>query len=117
MIAPLEVVQGMELTPQACCLCANNPVDEATGEQQPAIFAPGVDFNWGDSAYICWSCVGIIADLADRVPIEKYKKVLEAHKRLKDKYEALQEAHAESEAYLDRIRDGAAAAKQIRKAA
>jgi hypothetical protein len=113
MIAPLELVVGMELTPQACVLCANNPIDEATGQQQEAIFAPGVDVNWGDSVYICKSCGEIIADLLGRTTKKGFD-------RLKDENEELKGRIAELEAdtaLLERIRDGKDAVKEAKRKA
>lgn len=114
MIAQLEVVTGMELPPQACVLCSNNPVDENTGEQQPAIFAPGVDIDWGSSVYICASCVNIMADLFDRVDHDTHKKVVEKLETLEDKYEHLSDDHERAKALLERIKDGKAAIREAR---
>jgi hypothetical protein len=114
MIAPLERVTGMELIPHACVLCANNPVDETSGEQQDCIFAPGVDVNWGDSVYICKSCAEIIADLMDRVTTEGYDRLNEKYEALVTEHAELQAEHDHAEAQLDRIRDGAASAKQVK---
>ena len=117
MIALLELVKGMELTPNSCVLCANNPVDEVSGEQQDAIFAPGVDVNWGDSVYICKSCGEIIADLLGRVPKSGFDKLQERHEQLKEKHEKLVRQHARARELLDRVKDGKQAEKQIRSTA
>lgn len=111
-VARLEVVQGMELIPHACVLCANNPADENTGEQLPAIFAPGVDVDWGSSVYICYSCAGIIADLIDRPDgiAEKYMALEKKHKQLKAD-------HDKAKDLLDRIAEGRAAVKQAKQEA
>lgn len=115
MIAPLEVVKGMELTPQACVLCANNPVDEATGEQQDAIFAPGVDVNWGNAVYICASCVEIMADLWGRVTKEGFDKLTTEYEALLEQHEHLETEHEKAKALLERVADGRRAEKQIKK--
>jgi hypothetical protein len=112
MIAPLEKVKGMALIPHACVLCANNPVEEQTGEQQEAIFAPGVDVNWGDSVYICKSCVEIMADLFGRVTVEGFDKLTEKYETLREDHEALKKQHECAKALLDRIKDGKAALKE-----
>lgn len=115
MIAPLERVKGMKLTPNACVLCSNNPVDEQTGKQQDAIFAPGVDVDWGNSVYICKSCVEIMADLFDRVTVEGFDRLVDENKRLEKAYEKLQKNHDRAEALLARVRDGGSAMKTIKK--
>lgn len=114
MIANLEVVKGMELPPQACVLCANNPVDEITGEQMPVIFAPGVDVDWGGSVYICWSCTNIIADLAGRVTTAGFDALTEKHDALVTEHEALEEKYEKDTKLVRQIRDGQAAVKSVK---
>lgn len=111
MIAPLEVQKGMELPPQACVLCGNNPVDDITGEQLPVIFAPGVDVDWGGSVYICWSCTNIIADLAGRVTVAGFDALTEKYEELKNDHEALEEAYERDTKLVRQIREGQAAVK------
>lgn len=115
MIAPLEIVKGMALVPHACVLCANNPVDEATGEQQEAIFAPGVDVNWGDSVYICDSCCQIIADLKGRVTKEGFDKLTAKFETLETDYKELAEKHERAKTFIERIKDGNQAVKDVKK--
>lgn len=115
MIAPLELTKGMPLIPHACVLCANNPVDEQTGGQQEAVFAPGVDVNWGDSVYICDSCCQIIADLKGRVTVEGFDKLEAENEKLKKAYSKLEKDHEKAKALLDRIADGKAAVKTVKK--
>src|SRR5213076_361328 len=114
MIAPLEVVKGMPEIPHHCILCSNNPADEITGEQMPAIFAPGVDYDWGSSVYICWSCAEIISDLCGRVTRDGFDKLQKKHETLTEAHEELKEQHERAKALLDRIRDGRAAVKEAR---
>lgn len=114
MIAPLELVKGMELIPQACVLCANNPVDEITGQQQEHIFAPGVDVNWGDSVYICNSCGQIIADLLGRATVEGFDKLKAENDELKGEYLDLREKHDRAKAFIERIKDGNKAVKEVK---
>lgn len=115
MIASLELVKGMELTPQACVLCANNPVDEVTGEQQEHIFAPGVDVNWGDSVYICNSCGQIIADLLGRVTTVGFDKLKGENEELKEELEGLKVEHEKAKKLLERVADGRRAEKAVKK--
>lgn len=115
MIAPLELVKGMPLTPNACVLCASNPVDEITGEQLEHVFAPGVDVDWGNSVYICNGCAHIISDLMGRSTVEGFDKLSRENRKLKKAYARLEEDHEKAKALLDRIADGKAAVKQVRK--
>src|SRR6266571_3292992 len=101
MIAPLEVVKGMAEIPHHCVICGSNPMDEITGEQQEAIFAPGVDVNWGDSVYLCKSCVEIMADLFGRVTKEGFDKLTAKHEKLKEEHARLQDQHERAKALLD----------------
>lgn len=114
MIAPLELVKGMELIPHACVLCANNPVDEQTGEQQEHIFAPGVDVNWGDSVYICNSCGQIIADLLGRSTLAGFDKLTEKYETLLVNFDDLTEKHDRAKAFIERIKDGNKAVKDVK---
>lgn len=117
MIAPLELVKGMALSPNACVLCANNPVDEITGEQLEHVFAPGVDVNWGNSVYICDSCCQIIADLKGRVTVAGFDKLKEENKELSKANVDLKGKLEKAQGFLDRITDGKAAVKQIKNEA
>lgn len=114
MIAPLELVKGMPLIPHACMLCSNNPVDEINGGQQEAVFAPGVDYDWGNSAYICKSCGELIADLFGRVPLEEHTSLMGEYRDLKEAYEKLEDDNEKDRALLDRIRDGKQAIKEVK---
>lgn len=115
MIAPLELVKGMELIPHACVLCANNPADEITGEQQEAIFAPGVDVNWGDSVYICNSCGQIIADLLGRSTTKGFDELKTRLEGLERAYAKLQKKHQKAKEVIERIQVGAAQVKDVKK--
>lgn len=113
-VALLEVTQGMPLIPHSCILCANNPVDETTGQQQEAIFAPGVDVNFGDSVYICAACADIISDLRGRVPKRSFEELEKLHKDLIEANESLQEKYDRAEGLLKRIKDGKKAVQEAR---
>lgn len=112
-IAALERRTGMPLTPHACVLCANNPVDEITGEQQDCIFAPGVDVDWGGSVYICWNCAGIIADLVERVPREEHDELKAGFEGLAADHELLQEKYDKAVDKLGRIAQGRRAEREL----
>ena len=112
----LALVQGMENTPNACAICAGNPIDE-DGSQRPAIFAEGVDIDWGNSLYICLDCANIIASLVHR-PDGEYVEQLEAkHEALMEAHVTLEREHEELQGELDKIREGSSALKRVRETA
>lgn len=111
----LVLVEGMPDTPGVCALCAGNPIDEITNEQQQAIFAEGVDIDWGNSLYICLSCAHIIANLIDRATQEGFDKLQDKYEKLYLEHEELQTEHDEMKEVVATIRAGAAASKKLRE--
>jgi len=114
MIAPLELVEGMPLTPHHCVLCGNNPVDEQTGRQLEHVFAPGVDVDWGSSVYVCHSCGQLIADLYGRVTVDGYDKLVTKNEQLETKVRKLEKGLAKARGLLERINDGKKAVKEAK---
>lgn len=112
---PLEIVTGMPLQPSCCTLCGGNPIDESTGEQIKAIYASGVDIDWGNSVYICWECGHLIADLVGRSTKEGFDKLLEENDEWREKYEKLLELYEADQALVAKIREGSSAIKQVRE--
>lgn len=111
----LVLVEGMPDTPGVCALCAGNPIDEITNEQQQAIFAEGVDIDWGNSLYICLSCAHIIANLIDRATQEGFDKLAAEREDLKEQLDNLQAEYDEMKEVVATIRAGAAASKKLRE--
>lgn len=58
-----HLVETMTLAPNRCMMCGSGNIpDRETGQVGP--FASlGIDYNWGDSAYLCEKCVGKLAVL------------------------------------------------------
>ncbi len=110
---PLVLVHGMPDTPNACAICGGNAYDEVKGEQQDAIWAEGIDIDWGNSLYICLECAHIIANLIDRATQKGFDKVVAERDGLKAELEVLQEKYDEAQGFLDKIREGAAARKKL----
>lgn len=83
----------MTNSPGQCTLCGNVPMDETKEIKTPlpAIHAVGVDVNWGDDLYICWTCAGVVADLIDRPSTERWSRVRAAAKTHKSQNEELAE--------------------------
>ena len=109
-------IDGMPESPQCCVACGGNPSD-FEGHMQQALWAEGVDIDWGNMLYLCWECVQIIADLAGRATKEGFDKLDVQLNELQQRYEELEAEHAAQEELLQRVRDGAAARKQIKETA
>jgi hypothetical protein len=113
----LTLVDGMPEIPHVCAICAGNPYDEATGEQRQAIFAEGVDIDFGGALYICMDCAHLIANLIDRVPQEGYDRLQTKYENLYEEHEALKIEHEELKEIVDQIRSGAAASRRLKERA
>jgi hypothetical protein len=104
----LVLVTGMPLEPHSCVCCGGGSRD-ADGEIDQSVFAEAVDINWGDSVYICRTCVRVIAELFGfRTP--------EDVKELEDKIEALKEYKKKYKKLDERVKtmlDGARARKEV----
>lgn len=57
----IQLVERMTLPPATCmkCGCGNVP-DGDSGEIGPFLDL-GLEYNWGDSGYLCMKCVGLMA--------------------------------------------------------
>jgi hypothetical protein len=57
------LVETMTMAPNACMMCGKGNVpDRETGVVGPYANL-GIDYNWGDSGYLCGDCVGQLAVL------------------------------------------------------
>lgn len=103
--------------PQApCLLCGCTPVSEdEKNEVLPMVIGVGMDVNWGETVQICATCCGVISDLWDRVPEEKYKKVKGRLDKLQEKHNELQEEHDRLKSRVSKMLDGAKARKEARE--
>lgn len=105
------VVQGMKLRPYRCVACGN------TGEQgedgpPKAFFAEGADVNWGDSLYLCESCVGVLGQLAGMVSEEEHELVKTKLENLERRHEELQQEYDRQDERIERMLDGVKAKKE-----
>lgn len=112
----LTVVTGMALQPNVCTLCGSNPNND-DGTAKKAIFAEGVDIDWGNSVYICWECGELIADLMGRATRRGFDELELKHEALLTAHAELEEAHERQEALVEKIREGSAAQKTLKSAA
>lgn len=111
-----SLTTGMPEQPNTCLTCGCNPTNP-DGSQMQAVFAEGVDIDWGNSVYICWECANLIADLMGRVPRAFSDKTEEELDELHKEHSELVEQHAQLQALVDKIREGGAAQRTIRAGA
>lgn len=83
----LEVVAVMDEIPGCCALCGQTPMDEENNPL-PAIKVVGIDFDWGNTVYICDECSNVICDLTGRVTEDEHNRVLEGYKFTKKRLKA-----------------------------
>lgn len=87
---PPFLVERMTQTPNACLVCGNGNVpDGQTGVIGPFVDL-GIDYNWGDSGYLCLDCVGRIAVLAGWISPDTEKAYRRTVKGLKEKIHDLE---------------------------
>lgn len=108
------LTHGMPLQPNTCLTCGCNPTNP-DGSQMEAVFAEGVDVDWGNSVYICMECANLIADLVSRVPREFSDKTEAELDDLRREHSELLEKFEAQEALIQKIRDGGSAQKTLRE--
>lgn len=108
-----KLVDTMEQSPSHCVVCRGRPANH-DGEL-PSVLAPGVDVNFGEALYICAECGPIIGKLFGLVDKETHKELRETHRVALRDLHALENEAAELKEKLDRIRDGNAALRSVRK--
>lgn len=108
------VVQGMRLKPYRCVACGNTGEQGEDGPPQ-AYFAEGADVNWGDSLYLCESCVRVLGQLAGMATIEQYEALEKKYAHLANKHELLENEHERQSERIDRMLDGVKAKKEARQ--
>lgn len=104
-------VQGMKLRPYRCVGCGNTGEMEEDGPPK-AFFCEGVDINWGDSLYLCESCVNVLGQLAGMVTEEEYELAKTRLETLQHKHEQLKQEHDRQDERIDRMLDGVKAKKE-----
>lgn len=109
-------VPAMNLKPHRCSACGSTPRDDATGDNLPAMFREGVDINWGDSLYICWTCARIISELYGAISPEKASDLQTQLEETRTELEETSTELSESRARIDRMLDGVKAKKEATSA-
>ena len=72
--------------------CGGGPRTDAEGDIKDCVFVEAVDINWGDSVYLCPTCVRVMAEMygfATPEDVEKLDKKIEELEEYKKKYEKL----------------------------
>lgn len=106
----LVLVHGMPLVPHSCVSCGGGP-QTTEGEVKDCIFVEAVDINWGDSVYICPTCVRVMAELygfATPEDMEKKDKKIEELEEVQEQYKQLKKR-------VKRMLDGGRARKEVQK--
>lgn len=105
-------VSGMKLKPYRCAGCGSTPQKEDGSGPEDAYFAEGVDINWGDSLYICSSCVRVIGQLAGMLDPDAVIRLENEKEKALTEAEELQEELNRVDTRLKRIVDGSKAVKE-----
>jgi len=75
----------MTLPPATCMKCGRgNTPDGDTGEVGPFLDM-GLEYNWGDSGYLCMDCLGLMAVTANWISPDTEKQLRKEIKRLEKK--------------------------------
>ena len=76
------LVETMTQAPNSCMVCGRGNVpDRETGQLGPFL-ALGIDYNWGDSGYLCEDCAGKAAILFGWISPDTKMEMLRQIKRL-----------------------------------
>src|SRR5438105_2777823 len=117
----LQLVDRMTLAPNRCLICGCGNVENEDRTLGPFIDL-GIDYNWGDSGYLCVPCASRIATLIGWVTPEEQqsfeaqleKKNREIHD-LRSKLELRGRRNDALTSELSKIREGSRALKRVRK--
>lgn len=108
----LVLITGMPLEPHSCVCCGGGPRD-ADNEIVEAVFAEGVDINWGDSVYICKVCSQVIAELWGFTSPDDTEKLKATIKSLEDYEERFNNLNEK----VRKMLEGARARKDVKDSA
>jgi len=81
----VALVERMTLPPATCMKCGRgNTPDGQTGEIGPFLDM-GLEYNWGDSGYLCMDCVALMAVTAGWISPDTEKQLRREIKQLEKK--------------------------------
>lgn len=114
----LVLTPNMPLNPGRCLICACTPLDETKENRPPlpAVHAEGIDVNWGDAVYICWTCAGVVADLVGRPSEDTVRTVVRGARLQKKENEKVRARNEEVEGLLRSMVEGDEARTAAREA-
>ena len=78
----ISLVERMTLPPGNCMKCGRGNTPDNEGNIGPFLDL-GLEYNWGDSGYLCMDCVGLIAVTADWISPDTALEFRREIKRLK----------------------------------
>lgn len=110
----LRLVDQMTEIPGECALCGGNPPGD-DGRPQKAIWAEGVDIDWGSALYICGECSRVIADLIGRVPQDDHDKLVQRYQKLDGEHTKLLRRHGRLRSNARAVVSGEKAKKEIKR--
>jgi len=106
MSSMMHLVETMTQAPNACMVCGRGNVpDRETGQVGPFLYL-GIDYNWGDSGYLCEDCTGKAAVLFGWISPDTKRDLERQIKKLKQQIHDL-----EGEMDMRRRREHAALAR------
>lgn len=108
-------VTGMPLTPHACVACGQNPSD-VEGNFDTALFAEGVDVDWGNSVYLCSSCQNVIVELITGYTIEQVAELDDKLKSSRKEFNDEKKAHDKLKKRVKTMLKGARAKEKVSNA-
>lgn len=118
----MHLVQRMTMAPARCMICGMGNVPDGDTKIIGPFIDLGLDYNWGDSGYLCMKDAGKIAALAEWVTPDEMKDVVRQLKaketeihELKAKYDILLRKAREQKKSLLRISQGKAELKKVRR--
>lgn len=81
----IQLVDRMTLPPATCMKCGRgNTPDGQTGEIGPFLDL-GLEYNWGDSGYLCMDCVALMAVTAGWISPDTEKSLRREIRQLEKK--------------------------------
>jgi hypothetical protein len=110
-----EKQTGYKLKPYSCAACGSS--GEHTQEGPPdSYFAQGVDINWGDSLYLCDTCVRILGELRGMLDVDAVAKLKKERDDLARELEEMRRERDQLSNRVSRMLDGARARKEAKEA-